>query len=100
MGGLVSALDPLLDVPPVDTAALGQGSVLQRLRALRALQPLLRAGTSGMPGDLNGNECLLAPGAGNTELPLPRAQAPQEPQPGWQALAGLPTLVPPPDPQT
>uniref|UniRef100_A0A663DNZ5 Pyridine nucleotide-disulphide oxidoreductase domain 2 n=1 Tax=Aquila chrysaetos chrysaetos TaxID=223781 RepID=A0A663DNZ5_AQUCH len=44
MGGLVSALDPLLDAPPVDTAALGQGSLLQRLRALRALQPLLRAG--------------------------------------------------------
>ncbi|KAM6130273.1 LOW QUALITY PROTEIN: pyridine nucleotide-disulfide oxidoreductase domain-containing protein 2 [Phoenicopterus ruber ruber] len=44
MGGLVSALDPLLDAPPVDTAALGQGSLLQRLRALRALRPLLRAG--------------------------------------------------------
>ncbi|XP_052655772.1 pyridine nucleotide-disulfide oxidoreductase domain-containing protein 2 [Harpia harpyja] len=44
MGGLVSALDPLLDAPPADTAALGQGSLLQRLRALRALQPLLRAG--------------------------------------------------------
>ncbi|XP_063195416.1 pyridine nucleotide-disulfide oxidoreductase domain-containing protein 2 isoform X2 [Chroicocephalus ridibundus] len=44
MGSLVSALDPLLDVPPVDTAALGQGSLLQRLRALRALRPLLRAG--------------------------------------------------------
>ena len=100
MGDLVSALNPLLDAPPVDTAALGQGSVLQRLRALRALQPLLRAGTSGMPGDPNGNGCLPAPGAGNAELPLPRAQAPQEPQPGWQALAGLPTLVLPPDPQT
>nr|XP_047916593.1 pyridine nucleotide-disulfide oxidoreductase domain-containing protein 2 isoform X4 [Anser cygnoides] len=44
MGRLVSAIDPLLDAPPVDTAALGQGSLLQRLRALRALQPLLRAG--------------------------------------------------------
>ncbi|XP_037256713.1 pyridine nucleotide-disulfide oxidoreductase domain-containing protein 2 isoform X3 [Falco rusticolus] len=44
MGGLVSALDPLLDAPPVDTAALGQGSLFQRLRALRALQPLLRSG--------------------------------------------------------
>ncbi|KAM9232950.1 pyridine nucleotide-disulfide oxidoreductase domain-containing protein 2 [Leptosomus discolor] len=44
MGGLVSALDPLLDAPPVDTAALGQGSLLQRLRALRGLQPLLQAG--------------------------------------------------------
>ncbi|XP_067995678.1 pyridine nucleotide-disulfide oxidoreductase domain-containing protein 2 isoform X4 [Melanerpes formicivorus] len=44
MGRLVSALNPLLDAPPVDTAALGQGSLLQRLRALRALQPLLQAG--------------------------------------------------------
>uniref|UniRef100_A0A8C8BDZ4 Pyridine nucleotide-disulfide oxidoreductase domain-containing protein 2 n=1 Tax=Otus sunia TaxID=257818 RepID=A0A8C8BDZ4_9STRI len=44
MGGLVSALDLLLDAPPVDTAALGQGSLLQRLRALRDLRPLLRAG--------------------------------------------------------
>uniref|UniRef100_A0A8C3PT95 Pyridine nucleotide-disulfide oxidoreductase domain-containing protein 2 n=1 Tax=Calidris pygmaea TaxID=425635 RepID=A0A8C3PT95_9CHAR len=44
MGGLVSALDPLLDAPPVDTAALGQGSLLQRMRALRALRPLLGAG--------------------------------------------------------
>ncbi|KAI6066360.1 Pyridine nucleotide-disulfide oxidoreductase domain-containing protein 2 [Aix galericulata] len=44
MGRLVAAIDPLLDAPPMDTAALGQGSLLQRLRALRALQPLLRAG--------------------------------------------------------
>ncbi|XP_067155642.1 pyridine nucleotide-disulfide oxidoreductase domain-containing protein 2 isoform X4 [Apteryx mantelli] len=44
MGGLVAAIDPLLDAPPADTAALGQGSLLQRLRALRALRPLLRAG--------------------------------------------------------
>uniref|UniRef100_A0A8C3GMV1 Pyridine nucleotide-disulfide oxidoreductase domain-containing protein 2 n=1 Tax=Cairina moschata TaxID=8855 RepID=A0A8C3GMV1_CAIMO len=44
MGHLVAAIDPLLDAPPVDTAALGQGSLLQRLRSLRALQPLLRAG--------------------------------------------------------
>ncbi|XP_071604677.1 pyridine nucleotide-disulfide oxidoreductase domain-containing protein 2 isoform X3 [Heliangelus exortis] len=44
MGGLVSSLDPLLDTPPVDTAALGKGSLLQRLRALQALQPPLQAG--------------------------------------------------------
>uniref|UniRef100_A0A8B9PL88 Pyridine nucleotide-disulfide oxidoreductase domain-containing protein 2 n=1 Tax=Apteryx owenii TaxID=8824 RepID=A0A8B9PL88_APTOW len=44
MGGLVAAIDPLLDAPPADTAALGRGSLLQRLRALRALRPLLRAG--------------------------------------------------------
>ncbi|XP_027528265.1 pyridine nucleotide-disulfide oxidoreductase domain-containing protein 2 isoform X3 [Neopelma chrysocephalum] len=44
MGGMVSALDPLLDSPPVDTAALGKGSLLQQLRNLRALRPLLQAG--------------------------------------------------------
>ncbi|XP_061315007.1 pyridine nucleotide-disulfide oxidoreductase domain-containing protein 2 isoform X2 [Pezoporus flaviventris] len=44
MESLVSALDPLLDAAPVDTAALGQGSLLQRLSALRSLWPLLRAG--------------------------------------------------------
>ncbi|XP_065602506.1 pyridine nucleotide-disulfide oxidoreductase domain-containing protein 2 isoform X2 [Cyrtonyx montezumae] len=41
MGGLVSAISPLLDAPPADTAALGQGSLLQRLRAL---WPLMQAG--------------------------------------------------------
>ncbi|OXB75486.1 UNVERIFIED_CONTAM: hypothetical protein H355_016547, partial [Colinus virginianus] len=41
MGGLVSAISLLLDAPPADTAALGQGSLLQRLRAL---WPLLQAG--------------------------------------------------------
>lgn len=71
MGALVSALDPLLDAPPVDTAALGRGSLLQRLRALRTLRPLLRTGTSGMSGDPDGHECLPAPGVGNVELPLP-----------------------------
>ncbi|KAM6306536.1 LOW QUALITY PROTEIN: pyridine nucleotide-disulfide oxidoreductase domain-containing protein 2 [Aegotheles albertisi] len=49
MGGLVSALDPLLDAPPVDTAALGQGSLLQRLKALQALRPLLRPGAGSWP---------------------------------------------------
>ncbi|KAM6266134.1 pyridine nucleotide-disulfide oxidoreductase domain-containing protein 2 [Porphyrio hochstetteri] len=44
MGRLVLALDPLLDAPPVDTAALGQESLLQWLKALQTLQPLLRAG--------------------------------------------------------
>jgi len=78
MGGLVSALDPLLDAVLVDTAALGRGSLLQRLRALQALQPLLQAGASGLPRDPHGN---------GAELPLPRAQAPQ----GWQTLASLPT---------
>ncbi|XP_048713231.1 pyridine nucleotide-disulfide oxidoreductase domain-containing protein 2 isoform X2 [Caretta caretta] len=40
---LVSALDPLLDAAPVDPSAWSQGPLLQRLRALRGLQPLLRA---------------------------------------------------------
>uniref|UniRef100_A0A8C5TP75 Pyridine nucleotide-disulphide oxidoreductase domain 2 n=1 Tax=Malurus cyaneus samueli TaxID=2593467 RepID=A0A8C5TP75_9PASS len=44
MGRMVSALDPLLDAPPVDTAALGKGSLLQQLRNLRTLKPLLQAG--------------------------------------------------------
>lgn len=41
MGCLVSAISPLLDVPPADTTALGQGSLLRRLRAL---WPLLQTG--------------------------------------------------------
>ncbi|KAJ6669218.1 hypothetical protein lerEdw1_008027 [Lerista edwardsae] len=44
MGRLVSAIDPLLDTCPVDLALLSQGSLLQRLKALRGLQALLRAG--------------------------------------------------------
>ncbi|KAG6920769.1 pyridine nucleotide-disulfide oxidoreductase domain 2, partial [Chelydra serpentina] len=51
---LVSALDPLLDAAPVDAAAWSQGSLLTRLRALRGLQPLLRAGTSGREGQRAG----------------------------------------------
>uniref|UniRef100_A0A8C5TMK9 Pyridine nucleotide-disulfide oxidoreductase domain-containing protein 2 n=1 Tax=Malurus cyaneus samueli TaxID=2593467 RepID=A0A8C5TMK9_9PASS len=65
MGRMVSALDPLLDAPPVDTAALGKGSLLQQLRNLRTLKPLLQAGTSGMPGHPNGKGCLPAPGLGD-----------------------------------
>ncbi|XP_051655905.1 pyridine nucleotide-disulfide oxidoreductase domain-containing protein 2 isoform X4 [Manacus candei] len=49
MGGMVSALDPLLDSPPVDTAALGKGSLLQQLRNLRALWPLLQAAGHQQP---------------------------------------------------
>uniref|UniRef100_A0A8C3ULK3 Pyridine nucleotide-disulfide oxidoreductase domain-containing protein 2 n=1 Tax=Catharus ustulatus TaxID=91951 RepID=A0A8C3ULK3_CATUS len=44
MGRMVLALDPLLDAPPVDTAALGKGSLLQQLRNLQTLKPLLQAG--------------------------------------------------------
>ncbi|XP_014741406.1 PREDICTED: pyridine nucleotide-disulfide oxidoreductase domain-containing protein 2 [Sturnus vulgaris] len=44
MGRMVLALDPLLDAPPVDTAALGKGSLLQQLRSLQTLKPLLQAG--------------------------------------------------------
>ncbi|XP_077205526.1 pyridine nucleotide-disulfide oxidoreductase domain-containing protein 2 isoform X2 [Paroedura picta] len=44
MSRLVSAIDPLLDACPVDMGAFGQGSLLQRLRALRGVQTLFRAG--------------------------------------------------------
>ncbi|XP_030096858.1 pyridine nucleotide-disulfide oxidoreductase domain-containing protein 2 isoform X2 [Serinus canaria] len=44
MRRMVLALDPLLDAPPVDTAALGKGSLLQQLRNLQTLKPLLQAG--------------------------------------------------------
>lgn len=93
MGRMVSALDPLLDAPPVDTAALGKGSLLQQLRNLRTLKPLLQAGTSGMPGNSDSKGCSPAPGVGN-------AEPPQEPQLSWQALEGLLTLVPLTDLQT
>lgn len=44
MKRLVLAIDPLLDAAPVDIAALQHGSLLQRLRALSTLRPLLKAG--------------------------------------------------------
>ncbi|KYO43848.1 pyridine nucleotide-disulfide oxidoreductase domain-containing protein 2 [Alligator mississippiensis] len=44
MSRLVSAIDPLLDVPPLDPAALTHGPPRQRLHALCSLWPLLRAG--------------------------------------------------------
>ncbi|XP_038188475.1 pyridine nucleotide-disulfide oxidoreductase domain-containing protein 2 [Arvicola amphibius] len=44
MKRLVLAIDPLLDAIPVDTAAFQQGSLLQGLRALSTLRPLLKAG--------------------------------------------------------
>ncbi|XP_066476714.1 pyridine nucleotide-disulfide oxidoreductase domain-containing protein 2 isoform X1 [Tiliqua scincoides] len=44
MSHLVSAIDPLLDTCPVDMALFSQGSLLQRLKALRSLQVLFRAG--------------------------------------------------------
>uniref|UniRef100_A0A8U7MPZ4 Pyridine nucleotide-disulphide oxidoreductase domain 2 n=1 Tax=Corvus moneduloides TaxID=1196302 RepID=A0A8U7MPZ4_CORMO len=86
MGRMVLALDPLLDAPPVDTAALGKGSMLQQLRNLQTLKPLLQAGTSGMPGNSDSKGCLPAPGVGN-------AEPPQEPHLGWQALVALLALV-------
>lgn len=46
MKRLVLAIDPLLDAIPVDTAAFQHGSLLQRLRALSTLRPLLKAGKS------------------------------------------------------
>ncbi|XP_018417950.1 PREDICTED: pyridine nucleotide-disulfide oxidoreductase domain-containing protein 2 [Nanorana parkeri] len=44
MNRLVSAIDPLLDAPPVDTAAITQGSLAQRVKSLKTLQPLMKAG--------------------------------------------------------
>ncbi|XP_048663080.1 pyridine nucleotide-disulfide oxidoreductase domain-containing protein 2 isoform X6 [Marmota marmota marmota] len=44
MNRLVSAIDPLLDAAPVDTAAFQRGSMLQRLKLLSTLKPLLKAG--------------------------------------------------------
>ncbi|KAJ7325092.1 hypothetical protein JRQ81_018112 [Phrynocephalus forsythii] len=44
MRRLVLAIDPLLDTCPVDVAALSQGSLLQRLKALQGLKSLLCAG--------------------------------------------------------
>ncbi|XP_025025223.1 pyridine nucleotide-disulfide oxidoreductase domain-containing protein 2 isoform X2 [Python bivittatus] len=44
MGHLVAAIDPLLDICPMDVAALTQGSLHQRFRALKGLQALFRAG--------------------------------------------------------
>ncbi|XP_053160379.1 pyridine nucleotide-disulfide oxidoreductase domain-containing protein 2 [Hemicordylus capensis] len=44
MSRLVSAIDPLLDTCPVDVAMFSQGSLRQRLKALRGLQILFRSG--------------------------------------------------------
>ncbi|XP_036294686.1 pyridine nucleotide-disulfide oxidoreductase domain-containing protein 2 isoform X1 [Pipistrellus kuhlii] len=44
MNRLASAIDLLLDAAPVDAEAFWRGSLLQRLRALSTLAPLLRAG--------------------------------------------------------
>uniref|UniRef100_A0A8C6VGJ1 L-amino-acid oxidase n=1 Tax=Naja naja TaxID=35670 RepID=A0A8C6VGJ1_NAJNA len=44
MNRLVTAIDPLLDTCPMDVAALTQGSLRQRFRALVGLRALYRAG--------------------------------------------------------
>ncbi|XP_069610106.1 pyridine nucleotide-disulfide oxidoreductase domain-containing protein 2 [Ranitomeya imitator] len=44
MNRLVAAIDPLLDAPPVDTAALAQGSLTTRLKSIKTLRPLVKAG--------------------------------------------------------
>lgn len=44
MHRLALAMDPLLDSPPVDLEAFHRGSILQRLKSLSTLQPLLQAG--------------------------------------------------------
>ncbi|KAK9400967.1 pyridine nucleotide-disulfide oxidoreductase domain-containing protein 2 [Crotalus adamanteus] len=44
MNRLVTAIDPLLDICPMDVAALTQGSLRQRFRALAGLRALFSAG--------------------------------------------------------
>nr|XP_055208691.1 pyridine nucleotide-disulfide oxidoreductase domain-containing protein 2 isoform X4 [Gorilla gorilla gorilla] len=44
MHRLALAIDPLLDAAPVDIAAFQHGSLLQRMRSLSTLKPLLKAG--------------------------------------------------------
>ncbi|XP_073537441.1 pyridine nucleotide-disulfide oxidoreductase domain-containing protein 2 isoform X2 [Phyllobates terribilis] len=44
MNRLVAAIDPLLDAPPVDTAAIAQGSLTSRLKSIKTVRPLLKAG--------------------------------------------------------
>ncbi|XP_013915152.1 PREDICTED: pyridine nucleotide-disulfide oxidoreductase domain-containing protein 2 [Thamnophis sirtalis] len=44
MNRLVTAIDPLLDICPMDVAALTRGSLRQRFRALVGLRGLFRAG--------------------------------------------------------
>uniref|UniRef100_H0X8I0 Pyridine nucleotide-disulfide oxidoreductase domain-containing protein 2 n=2 Tax=Otolemur garnettii TaxID=30611 RepID=H0X8I0_OTOGA len=44
MNCLASAIDPLLDVAPVDLTAFQRGPLLQRVRSLATLKPLLQAG--------------------------------------------------------
>lgn len=46
MKRLVLAIDPLLDAAPVDVEAFQHGSLLQRLKALSTLRPLLKAGST------------------------------------------------------
>ncbi|XP_070925427.1 pyridine nucleotide-disulfide oxidoreductase domain-containing protein 2 isoform X2 [Macaca nemestrina] len=44
MHRLALAIDPLLDATPVDMAAFQRGSLLQRIKSLSTLKPLLKAG--------------------------------------------------------
>lgn len=46
MNRLALAIDPLLDAAPVDAEAFQKGSLLQRLKSLSTLKPLLQAGKS------------------------------------------------------
>lgn len=46
MNRLALAIDPLLDAAPVDMEAFQRGSLLQRLKSLSTLKPLLQAGKS------------------------------------------------------
>ncbi|KAG9472438.1 hypothetical protein GDO78_019513 [Eleutherodactylus coqui] len=44
MNRLVAAIDPLLDAPPADIAAITRGPLTKRLKSLKTLRPLLKAG--------------------------------------------------------
>ncbi|KAG8548913.1 hypothetical protein GDO81_023545, partial [Engystomops pustulosus] len=46
MNRLVDAIDPLLDAPPADTATIAQGPLTKKLKALKTLRPLLKAGVT------------------------------------------------------
>lgn len=76
MHRLALAIDPLLDAAPVDMAAFQRGSLLQRIKSLSTLKPLLKAGKSkcrhrGMMSDLQGGERIVS---------MPR----HKPEPPWQ----------------
>ena len=57
MNRLALAIDPLLDTAPVDMEAFQRGSLLQRLKSLSTLKPLLQAGKSEEQASGRGRPC-------------------------------------------